>query len=199
MPKRPKKRAKAGRLRPLPKREEFADQAAEEEAAEERLRRRRDIGSTAKETLIGARRGQGLYRQRLEQIENRCRVTGLLDRRHLKARHIKPWRVCDDQEKLDGCNGLLFSPHIDHLFERGHITFSDTGELKVAKGLNLAVLERWGITMPRNVGAFRAEQCRYLAYHREHVFEKSGGGRRGKSAQELELIEIGEPAVIRPA
>jgi putative restriction endonuclease len=110
-------------------------------------------------------------------------VTGLLDRRHLRASHIKPWFICDDREKLDGFNGLLLSPHVDHLFERGYVSFSDSGDLLVSKELNYAVLESWGIALPRNVGAFSQEHCRYLEYHRSHVFGKSNGGRRGQSTE----------------
>jgi len=154
-----------------------------DDAAEERIHQRIDIDPTVKKTLLSARRGQGLFRVNLEQNERKCRVTGLLDRRHLRASHIKPWFICDDREKLDGFNGLLLSPHIDHLFDRGYVSFSDSGNLLVSKELNHAVLESWGIALPRNAGPFSQEQCRYLEYHRSHVFGKSNGGRRGQSAE----------------
>jgi hypothetical protein len=171
-----------------------------DEAAEERLQQRTDIGPTVKQTLVSARRGQGVFRVNLEQIEQTCRVTGVLDRRHLRASHIKPWFICDDREKLDGFNGLLLSPHVDHLFDRGYISFSDSGDLLVSKELNHAVLESWGIAMPRNVGPFSDEQCRYLEYHRSHIFGKSNGGRRGPSAeapQEPEGAANFAPVVVR--
>ena len=152
-----------------------------DDAAEERIRQRTDIGPTVKKTLVDARRGRGVFRLNLEQVERTCRVTGVLDRRHLRATHIKPWSICDDREMLDGFNGLLLAPHIDHLFDRGYVSFSDSGDLLVSKELNHAVLESWGIALPRNVGPFSGEQCRYLEYHRVHVFEKSNGGRRGQS------------------
>ncbi len=175
------------------------DPEREDDVVEEEIRQRVDIGRTEKRTLIDARRGQGVYRQNLEQIESGCRLTGLLDRRHLRSSHIKPWCVCEDHEKLDGFNGLLLSPHIDHLFDRGYISFSDGGDLMVSKDLNPLVLGSWGLGLPRNVGAFRPEQCRYLEYHRREVFEKTSGGRRKGEAQVLELLETGEPAVVKPA
>ena len=171
-----------------------------DDAAEELILQRTDIGPTVKKTLVNARRGQGVFRVNLEQIERKCRVTGLLDRRHLRATHIKPWCVCDDLEKLDGFNGLLLSPHVDHLFDRGYVSFSDLGDLLVSKELNHAVLESWGIALPQNVGPFSQQQCRYLAYHRVHVFEKSNGGRRGQSTgapEEPEAAVNGEPVVVR--
>lgn len=174
----------------------------EENAAEQQIQQRTDIGPTEKLNLIKSRRGQGIFRENLEKIEKRCRVTGVLDRRHLRASHIKSWRVCDDREKLDGSNGLLLSPHLDHLFERGYISFSDNGELLVSKDLNRAVLASWGITLPRNVGAFSQEQRRYLEYHRAHAFGKSSSGRRGSSAGaagEIEAAVSKEPVVVGPA
>ena len=176
------------------------DKGLVDDAAEERIRQRTDIDLAVKKTLLDARRGQGVFRGNLEQVERKCRVTGLLDRRHLRARHIKPWFICDDKEKLDGSNGLLLSPHVDHLFDRGYISFSDSGDLLVSKALNHAVLESWGISLPRNVGPFNGEQCKYLEYHRAHVFEKSTGGRRGQSPaapEGLELIVDLVPLVAR--
>jgi putative restriction endonuclease len=166
------------------------DRGLVDDAAEERIRLRTDIGPTVKKTLLNARRGQGVFRANLEQIERKCRVTGLLDRRHLRASHIKPWFICDDNEKLDGSNGLLLSPHVDHLFDRGYVSFSDSGDLLVSKELNQAVLESWGIALPQNGGAFSAEQCRYLEYHRAHVFGRSTRGRRGQSTAAPEKPEL---------
>jgi hypothetical protein len=91
----------------------------------------------------------------------------------LKASHIKPWRSCaNNHERLDGYNGLLLAPHVDHLFDRGYISFADDGELWVSSRIDLRQLELMGVrTSPAvNVGPFSAEQRSYLAYHRENVF-----------------------------
>jgi predicted restriction endonuclease len=154
-----------------------------EEAAEERrIEQRPFLDDAQRQSLIKARHGQGIFRDNLEKLEQRCRVTGLQDRRHLRAGHIKPWCKSDDREKLDGNNGLLFSPHLHHLFDRGHISFSDLGELLVSRHLNPAVLMCWELVMPIYVGPFNPEQCVYMAYHRNSVFERQEGGRRGKRA-----------------
>ena len=150
---------------------EFAD-----EIAEQSIHQRIDIGPTDKATLIKARRGQGVYRTNLERVEGKCRVCGLLDRRHLRASHIKPWRDSSDAEKLDGFNGLLLSPHLGHLFDRGYISFANEGDLLVSRYLNPAVLYCWGLDPTMNVGAFRPEQCKYLEHHRTRVFEKDSAG-----------------------
>jgi putative restriction endonuclease len=83
---------------------------------------------------------------------------------------------------LDGYNGLLLSPHIDHLFDRGYISFSDTGDLLLSKDVSQSLLQPWGITLPRNVGSFCKEQRVYLEHHRRSVFEQPFSGRRMKGA-----------------
>jgi HNH endonuclease len=138
-----------------------------DDEVEEFLQQRTDIGPTEKAQLINARRGQGVYRINLEQIEKRCRVTGIADQRYLRASHIKPWCKSTDLEKLDGYNGLLLSPHVDLLFDRGLISFSDDGKLLMSSALNQMVLSAWGISTDLNVGEFRPEQCTYLAWHRQ--------------------------------
>jgi hypothetical protein len=154
---------------------------------EGRLRQRTDLGPVEKETLIRARRGQGRFRQDLERIETGCRLTGLIDRRHVRATHIKPWRVSDDGEKLDPNNGLLLSPHIDHLFSRGYISFTDEGDLLVSKFLNPVVLSTWGLKLAVKRNPFGAKQCVYLSYHRNNVFERHGRSKEsdGREASEL--------------
>ncbi len=153
-----------------------------DDVAEHALRARLGLNAALRRRLLAARRGLGAFRENVERYEQSCRLSGLLDRRHLRARHIKPWRDSNDREKLDGCNGLLLSPHFDQLFERGLISFEDDGELKVARQLNPAVLPSWGVVLPRNVGAFQPGQCEYLAYHRSKVFEQPSGGRRTPAA-----------------
>ncbi len=90
------------------------------------------LSSTEKQQLVKARRGQGKYRQNLEAIESCCRLTGTDDPRFLVASHIKPWRDASNQERLDGHNGFLLAPHVDRLFDRGWISFSDNGTLLIA-------------------------------------------------------------------
>jgi putative restriction endonuclease len=164
-----------------------------EKAIEEHIWQRFDIGPQDRRQLIGARVGQGIFRERVEQMETACRVTGILDRRYLRATHIKPWKEADDREKLDGSNGLLLSPHIQHLFDRGQISFADDGTLLISRHLNPYVRKAWGLETPVSPRAFAPEQRAYLHYHRLELFEKIGGGRRAAVETTLET-DIAEPA-----
>jgi putative restriction endonuclease len=147
-------------------------------AIEEQIWQRTDIGPCDKRDLSAARLGAGVFRENVERIETGCRVSGILDRRYLRVAHIKPWKESDDSEKVDGHNGLLLSPHIVHLFDRGHIAFADDGTLIISRHLNPYVRKAWGLEHPVASRAFRPEQRAYLNFHRTHVFERTHGGRR---------------------
>lgn len=129
-----------------------------------------ELAQTTKEQLVKARRGQGLFKSRVENIEACCRVTGIAQRRHLIASHIKPWRDASNDERLDGNNGLMLAPHIDHLFDKGYISFSDQGELLISNQLKPEVLTLWGVEVS-NVGRFNPRQQLYLNYHRQCIFK----------------------------
>lgn len=127
---------------------------------------------TEREQSTKARVGQELFRSRLEAIEPCCRITGIAQREHLIASHIKPWRLSDNNEKLDGNNGLLLAPHIDHLFDGGYISFSDEGDLLISDNLDKAVLSAWSISPQLNIGRLNDSQKKYLQFHRQLIFRK---------------------------
>ena len=126
---------------------------------------------TERKQLVAARLGQGVFKDNVAKIEPICRVTGVSERRHLIASHIKPWRESDNAERMSGANGLLLSPHVDHLFDRGFITFRDSGQLVLANDLSPEVASRWAIDRPQVVKPFRQSQAAFLDYHRDMIFE----------------------------
>jgi putative restriction endonuclease len=130
------------------------------------------IPETTRDQLVLARRGQGRFRQEVSRIETHCRVTGVNRPEHLIASHCKPWRDSDNAERLDGENGLLLTPSIDHLFDRGFISFENTGELLVSRVAHEHSLKKMGVPVGTgfNAGAFSEGQRRYLEFHRQSVF-----------------------------
>jgi len=137
--------------------------------AEAAVRGRSDIGPTQQQTLVLARRGQGVFRANVRLNERGCRLTGITHPQYLVASHIKPWRDCTDQEKLDGCNGLLLSPHVDRLFDRGLISFQDDGRIIKSTHLSADVWTAWGFDAVATGGVFNAAQRVYLRHHRQEV------------------------------
>jgi hypothetical protein len=155
---------------PIALRDQLAE--AEESFAIDDLKNRNDIGQTEKDQLIRARRGQGLFRAGVSLVEQRCRVTQISDKIHLIASHIKPWAQSTDEERLSRFNGLLLSPHADHLFDKGFISFHDAGSIIVSKRLDAAILQDWHIDSDLNVGIFRSEQRPFLEYHRDAILRR---------------------------
>jgi len=129
-----------------------------------------DLPPTEKTVLIDARRGQGVFRSRVGGIEEKCRITGTADSRFLVASHIKPWARSTNIERLDGNNGLMLSPHIDRLFDRGFITFRQDGGVTIALEA-MEVCRQWHIT-PQPATFLSPEQEQYMQYHRAHVFRR---------------------------
>jgi hypothetical protein len=133
-----------------------------------------DERSTVAVQVSKARRGQGIFRSSVLLVEGRCRVTGVTDPRHLRASHIKPWRDSNNSERLSRWNGLLLSPHVDHLFDQGYISFSIGEQLLIVPEVRANVLDRWGIDAATRVGKFSREQQSFLDYHRANVFKGVG-------------------------
>ena len=58
---------------------------------------------------------------------------------------------------------------IDHLFDKGFISFEGNGNLILSSQLDNSVLDKWCIDKNINVGSFRNEQQQFLEYHRDVV------------------------------
>lgn len=144
-----------------------------EEGQEREIQNRTDIGATEKYQLVLSRVGQGQYRKNLEQHEAGCRITGIADGRFLTASHIKPWSKSNDFEKLDGNNGLLLSPHVDRLFDRGYISFEDSGALMLSPSLPSEVASAWGLLAHREHKPLAKKQAAYMEYHRTKIYRNS--------------------------
>jgi hypothetical protein len=128
------------------------------------------LAETERTAIIQARRGQGVFKQNVLRFERACRVTQVDRLEHLVGSHIRPWRDSNNDERLDGANGLLLTPSIDHLFDRGFISFKADGQLLVSPVADRRSLERMGVHADVNVGAFSREQVHYLEFHRDAVF-----------------------------
>lgn len=147
-------------------------QAEWEEHQIDQVKASPEISETEKRAIVLARRGQGLFRARVSLVERKCRLTGTNNLEYLRASHTKPWRDATNDERLDGENGFLLTPDADFLFDRGLISFENSGQVLVSPVVDMTSIERMGITpsMLQNVGAFSTGQRRYLEFHRENIF-----------------------------
>lgn len=123
------------------------------------------------ETLIKARQGQGSFRQKLLKLYPICPLTDLDVQSLLIASHIKPWSVCNNNERLDPFNGLMLAPNIDRLFDKGLITFDTDGTIKISPTIDPENQKRLGISHDIKL-KIRPKSKKYFEYHRNHVFQK---------------------------
>jgi len=72
-----------------------------------------------------------------------------------------------NEQRLNGENGLLLTPSIDHLFDRGFIGFEANGRLIISPVAHCPLLERMGIDATRgvNVGGVTSGQKQSLDFH----------------------------------
>jgi len=131
-----------------------------------------EIPVTTRRALVQARVGQGVFKDRVSQVEKRCRLTFVENPTHLIGSHIKPWREATNEERLHGANGLLLTPTADHLFDRGFISFDDNGEVLISPVADIVSLRRMGLdpTNPPHPFSFNMDQKHFLSHHRREIF-----------------------------
>jgi hypothetical protein len=155
-------------LRPA---QEVADIQVWEHHKEQTIETAADILDTKRQSLIIARLGQGLFKERVLKTERFCRVTRVEKLEQLRASLCKPWRDATDDERLNGENGLLVSPSIDHLFDRGFISFEEQGRLIISPVAHRESRRKMGVEteIPVDVGPFSSGQQSFLDNHRNSV------------------------------
>ena len=133
---------------------------------------RTDIPETEKQELRKSRRGQGRFRESVLRLEPKCRITGISNPRLLIASHIKPWARCNENaERLDGNNGLMLTPNVDHLFDKGFISFDDEGVLLISDKLYEEDRVRLNIEVKVEPIPLSQEQTPFMDYHRRYIFQ----------------------------
>ncbi len=157
--------------------ENFLSGRQEWEDIEQRRLSSADLPTTERQALISARVGQGLFKERVARTERSCRITFVENPVHLIASHIKPWRESNNEERLSAGNGLLLTPTADHLFDRGFITFDDSGEVIVSPVADVHSLRKMGLDPerpPRPI-PFNSDQKHFLNHHRREIFLTAAG------------------------
>lgn len=126
---------------------------------------------TTQLSLINARRGQGKFRQDLKKAWNdACAVTGTNVPELLRASHIKPWKDCSNQSRLEPENGLLLTANLDALFDAGLITFEDNGQMRVSKQISMA--QRASLGLPARLRHKPSPKMQEFLRHHRDRFKK---------------------------
>jgi len=131
-------------------------------------------GSTTQTRLVNQRTAaQQKFRQgALKLWNNECAVLGVNEQKILIASHIKPWRVSQDDERVDPKNSLILSPLYDKLFDLGIITFNEhTGNIILSNQISDNHYDRLGIDDTKKLRFLPNGVDSYLTYHKEYVFD----------------------------
>jgi len=130
------------------------------------------LEKTERESIVKSRVGQGLFRERVIELWGSCSVTGISNLALLRASHIKPWRDCSNQERLDPMNGLLLHPTLDHLFDSGLVTFEENGKILVSKRLSSEDAKILQLDSSETLRKVPGGLQEYMKFHRENVFKE---------------------------
>lgn len=123
--------------------------------------------ASERDAVIAARRGQGIFRRRLDDAWGRCAVTGCVHRALLRASHIKPWRIASNAERLSADNGLLLAAHVDAAFDAGLVSFADDGRILISARLTPTDATASGIHAGMRLREVKGGNLHYLVQHRE--------------------------------
>lgn len=128
---------------------------------------------TERKAVIAARRGQGVFRARLDDYWGGCAITACTTRELLRASHIAPWRESSNSDRLNPDNGLLLAAHLDAAFDQGLISFADDGRILLHARLPAADAKAIGITAAMCLRKVGPGHLPFLARHRElHGFAR---------------------------
>lgn len=123
-----------------------------------------------KDAIVKVRINQDKFRTGLlRKFNGKCCLCGVDEDSVLVASHIKPWRQSDEYEKLDLDNGLLLCPNHDRLFDKGFISFDDTGTILISHRLS----DNNKIFMNAHGGMnieITGDNREYIRYHRNNIF-----------------------------
>lgn len=130
----------------------------------------KNLPETERQSLIKARIGQGIFRQQLLEMWEGCAVTHVRLPTVLRASHIKPWRFSTNAERLNPYNGLLLLPQYDQLFDKGLISFDESGGILRSPALEGIEPTKLGINPNDSLRSLSNQHKGFLKYHQTEVF-----------------------------
>lgn len=127
------------------------------------------LPATTRMALIEARVGQGKFRKDMMRVwDGTCALTGCGVKPALVASHAVAWRDNKDPNVcLDPHNGLLLVASVDRLFDKGLISFDDSGHMLVKPSLSDTDLDCLGLSRNARLRTLPKEVRPYLQAHRQ--------------------------------
>ncbi|MCQ2053636.1 MAG: HNH endonuclease, partial [archaeon] len=137
-------------------------------AEESKIQKDSSISETERESIVKSRIGQGYFRNKLIEYWQGCSVTQCRTISLLMASHIQPWRKSDNEQRLDVYNGLLLTPNLDKLFDKGYISFDKKGKIICSNALPKDDLKSLAISHNMQLTKVEEHHQKYLEFHRNN-------------------------------
>lgn len=116
------------------------------------------------------RNKQKTFRNRLKQgTKNKCEVTQSRLVKCCDACHIKPFSLCNEEEKYDQNNSILMLASIHRAFDNGYLTFNDYGEIIISYKIKEWEYECLGLNGKERI-IMPGRRKEYMKFHRENIF-----------------------------
>lgn len=128
------------------------------------------LTKTEFEQVVKSRIGQTQFRSELLHRDKSCKICGLNISELLYASHIKPWKDCDNEERLDPNNGFLLCSIHNDLFDKRLISFKDNGRIIISNTITQSDYSSLGIDSETKIEVL-SKQRKYLIWHRQ-MFDK---------------------------
>jgi len=118
---------------------------------------------------MAQRKGQRTFRNRIVRGAGMCEATLSSLIFATDACHIKPHSVCNDKEKNDPNNAILFLSSIHRAFDHGYISFDEEGSILTSKDLSEWEMQCLGLTGNERI-RLPGKRSEYMSYHRTNIF-----------------------------
>ncbi len=104
-----------------------------------------------------------------------CPITSISDDRLLEACHIKPYshELTNNDEKIDPFNGLMLTPTIHWIFDRGYLSFTDDKRSILSPFLSNMTYSMLGISDDKTYKHLQTKGSeKYLEFHRDNILKR---------------------------
>ncbi|PFH90620.1 HNH endonuclease [Bacillus sp. AFS088145] len=129
------------------------------------------ISETELEAKAKIRLGQHKFRKDLLELwKNKCALCDINLTELLRASHSKPWKDCNNSERLDQYNGVLLCCNHDALYDKGLIAFDGKGNLHISSIICEENYMTYGLDKRINI-QMHSKNKEYFIWHKKFIYK----------------------------
>lgn len=129
------------------------------------------IALTESKIKTKQRTGQTIFSEAIGSIWNHaCPICGISLNDLLRATYAKPWKDCSEEERLDPYNGILLCCNHHALYEKGYITFTAKGNIRISEKIAEQDHDHFFLNKAIHIPT-APEHKNYFNWHKKHIFK----------------------------